>query len=146
MLAPLLLAGISWMLPVIGKFQMYLWKWSTLWTSLYHACVLMPFLLVCNYLDLPIMAEMGKICLKFSEEKKNYNVLLVNILMPPESPQRTLFCVCVLSCSVVPYSCDLVDCSPPGSSVHGILQARLLEWVAISFSRGSSHLRDWTQV
>ena len=33
---------------------------------------------------------------------------------------------------------DPVDCSPPGSSVHGILQARILEWVAISFSRGSS--------
>ena len=31
----------------------------------------------------------------------------------------------------------LMDCSPPGSSVHGILQARILEWVAISFSRGS---------
>ena len=30
-----------------------------------------------------------------------------------------------------------MDCSPPGSSVHGILQARILEWVAISFSRGS---------
>ena len=34
--------------------------------------------------------------------------------------------------------CDPVDCSPPGSSVHGILQASILEWVAISFSRGSS--------
>ena len=34
--------------------------------------------------------------------------------------------------------CDPTDCSPPGSSVHGILQARILEWVAISFSRGSS--------
>ena len=34
--------------------------------------------------------------------------------------------------------CDPMDCSPPGSSVHGILQARLLEWVAISSSRGSS--------
>ena len=38
--------------------------------------------------------------------------------------------------------CDPVDCSPPGSSIHGILQARLLEWVAISFSRGSSLPRD----
>ena len=35
--------------------------------------------------------------------------------------------------------CDPGDCSPPGSSVHGILQARILEWVVISFSRGSSH-------
>ena len=45
-----------------------------------------------------------------------------------------------------PSLCDLVDCSPPGSSVHGILQTRILEWVAISFSRGSSWPRDRTQV
>ena len=41
-----------------------------------------------------------------------------------------------------PTLCDPVDCSPPGSSVHGILQARILEWVAISFSRESSGPRD----
>ena len=40
--------------------------------------------------------------------------------------------------------CDPMDCSPPGSSVHGISQARILEWVAISFSSGSSWPRDWT--
>ena len=34
--------------------------------------------------------------------------------------------------------CDPMDCSPPVSSVHGVLQARILEWVAIPFSRGSS--------
>ena len=37
-----------------------------------------------------------------------------------------------------------MDCSPPGSSVHGISQARILEWVAISFSRASSRPRNWT--
>ena len=42
--------------------------------------------------------------------------------------------------------CDPVDCSPPVSSVHGILQAGILEWVAIPFSRGSSQPRDRTQV
>ena len=42
------------------------------------------------------------------------------------------------SFSVMLTLCDLMDCSPPGSSVHGILQARILEWVAILFSRGSS--------
>ena len=42
--------------------------------------------------------------------------------------------------------CDSVDCSPTGSSVHGILQARILEWVAISFSRGYSQLKDGTRV
>ena len=40
-----------------------------------------------------------------------------------------------------PTLCDPVDCSLPGSSVHGILQARILEWVTISFSRGSSQPR-----
>ena len=45
-----------------------------------------------------------------------------------------------------PTLCDPGDCSPPGSSVHGIFQARMLEWVAISFSRGSSQPRDWIQV
>ena len=42
--------------------------------------------------------------------------------------------------------CDPMDCSPPGSSAHEILQARILEWVAISFSRGSSQPRDQTRV
>ena len=42
--------------------------------------------------------------------------------------------------------CDPVDCSLPGSSNHGIFQARILEWVAISFSRRSSLPRNWTQV
>ena len=41
-----------------------------------------------------------------------------------------------------PTLCNPVDCSPPGPSVHEILQARILEWVAIPFSRGSSQLRD----
>ena len=42
--------------------------------------------------------------------------------------------------------CDPIYCSLPGSSIHGIFQARVLEWVAISFSRGSSWARDRTQV
>ena len=42
--------------------------------------------------------------------------------------------------------CDPMDCSLPGSSVHGIFQAIVLEWAAISFYRGSFQSRDWTQV
>ena len=45
-----------------------------------------------------------------------------------------------------PTLCDPMDCSLPGFSVHGIFQARVLEWVAISFSRGSSWPRDRTQI
>ena len=51
---------------------------------------------------------------------------------------------CVLS-RVWPLCCPM-DCSPPGFSVHGILQARMLEWVAISYSRGSSQPRNRTWV
>ena len=42
--------------------------------------------------------------------------------------------------------CNPINCSPPSSSIHGILQARTLEWIAIPFSRGSSQPRDWTRV
>ena len=54
-----------------------------------------------------------------------------------------LFFVVVQFCLTL---CDPMDCSPPGSSVHGILQARILEWVAMLSSRGSSPPRDQTQV
>ena len=54
-------------------------------------------------------------------------------------------CVCVCSVAQSPLTlCNPMDYSLPGSSVHGILQARILEWVAISFSRGLSQPRDWT--
>ena len=56
--------------------------------------------------------------------------------------------MCMLSCfSHEPQGfCNSSDCSPPGSSVHGILQARILEWVAMTCSRGFSRPRDQTQV
>ena len=50
------------------------------------------------------------------------------------------------SLQVVSDSCDPMDCSPPGSSVHGVSQARILEWVAIPLSRGSSQPGDQTWV
>ena len=42
--------------------------------------------------------------------------------------------------------CNLMDCNPLGSAVHGIFQARILKWLAISYSRGSSWPKDWTRV
>ena len=54
-------------------------------------------------------------------------------------------CMCKVTQSYLTL-CDPVDCSPPGSSVHGILQARILEWIAMSFSSRSSQPRDRTQV
>ena len=52
----------------------------------------------------------------------------------------------VLVAQSYPTLCNPMDCSLPGSSVHGILQARILEWIAIPLSRGSSQPRDWTCV
>ena len=50
----------------------------------------------------------------------------------------------VLLAQPFPILCDPMDCSPLDSSVHGISRIKILEWVAISFSRGSSWPRDWT--
>ena len=55
------------------------------------------------------------------------------------------YCCCSVA-KLCPTLCNFLDCSPLGSSVHGILQARILEWVAIPFSRGSSRPRAWTRV
>ena len=57
-----------------------------------------------------------------------------------------LFCMCAQSAQSCPTLCDPMDCSLPGSSVYGIFQARILKWIAIVFSRGSSQPRDQTHV
>ena len=64
----------------------------------------------------------------------------------PCSFQHEALLPCVLSRFSHVRLCDPVDCSPPGFSVHGIFQARILEWAAIFFSRGSTQSRDQTWV
>ena len=61
-------------------------------------------------------------------------------------PQTLQYICCCLVAKSSLTLCNLIDYSPPDSSVHGISQARTLEWVAISFSRGSSQLRDQTHI
>ena len=70
------------------------------------------------------------------------------VIWNPRNPssEELRFYVSMLSCFSCVQLCDPMDCSPPGSSVHGILQARILEWVVIPFSKWSTWLRDWTQV
>ena len=70
-------------------------------------------------------------------------------LFPPwETQLSVLMRVCVWGEGVHAQSCltlcNPMDCYPPGSSAHGIFQARILEWVAMPSSRGTSWLRDWT--
>ena len=74
-------------------------------------------------------------------------------LTPAFSPSSPLHCLMDIIYACVSHVaqscltlCNPLDCSPPGSSVHGMLQARILEWVAMPSSRGSSQPRDWTQV
>ena len=55
-------------------------------------------------------------------------------------------CVCAKLLQLYPTLCDSMDCSPPGSSVHGILQARILEWVAMPSSKGSSPRTNQTHI
>ena len=60
--------------------------------------------------------------------------------------QELSFTYVVEVTQLCPTLCDPTDYSPPGSSVHGILQARILKWVAVPFSRGSSQPKDQTGV
>ena len=66
--------------------------------------------------------------------------------LPPARNAWRFVVVAVQSLSHVWFFSDPTDGSPPGSSVHGISQARILEWTATSFSRGSSRPRDWTHI
>ena len=73
----------------------------------------------------------------------------VALASSPSSPAlRRALCVSVRATSLqsCPIPCNPMDCSLPGSSVHGILQAIILEWVAMPSSRGSSPPRDGTRV
>ena len=79
---------------------------------------------------------------KRGKERKCFNreTTLFNSYMIHTLPNTSILytCMCAKVLQACPSLCDPVDCSPPGSSVHGILQARILEWAAISCSRGSS--------
>ena len=74
--------------------------------------------------------------------------LSVQMIKPKVTKAKLAHSCCC--CGLVPQSrlspCDPPDCSPPGSSIHGISQARTLWWVAISFLRGSSQPRDRAHV
>ena len=58
----------------------------------------------------------------------------------------SMLCYCVQLLQLYPNIYGPIDCIPPGSSVHGIFQARMLDGVVFSFSRGSFQPRDWTRV
>ena len=85
----------------------------------------------------------SKLLLSFLMARAHHFRLLFHIFgalfLKTGNKKKQVYVLCAQLCPTV---CHSMDCSPPGSSVHGIFQARILELVAISFSRGSSRLRD----
>jgi len=109
-----------------------------------------PFLVINDLLDWPLgkwsLAILGE---NFLTETRRETIVvtrsqaLVQYLFISPYLFESKWVLVAQSCLTL---CDPMDCSPPGPSVHEIFQARILEWVAISFSRGSSQLRDRTWV
>ena len=96
-------------------------------------------------------------CRYSSRFEENGHILKVEKQTPPDTlMERHFFNIDEKQCLIIifkvkvsqscPTLCDPMNCNLPGSSVHWILQARILEWVAVSFSRESSQPRDQTQV
>ena len=81
-----------------------------------------------------------------STDRSSVSVDLSPKQLIPKWPPDISKCVCAKSLHSCLTLCDSTDCSLPGSSVHGILQARILEGVAISYSRGSSQCKNRTHV
>ena len=75
----------------------------------------------------------------------NKYIKIFKVTTKPSLKTQTNKKVKALVTQLCPTLWDPIDCSPPGSSVHGILQAKILEWVAIPFPMGSSWPRDRTQ-
>ena len=82
-------------------------------------------------------------CKEWEEEKEGQEECGICHFLLGLILEACFFVLVTQSCLTL---CDPVDCSLPGSSIHGIFQARSLEWTAISFSRESFWPRDWTQV
>ena len=130
------------------------WKWShsvmsdsvTAWTVAYQASPSMGFSRQEYWSELPFPSP-GDLP---DPGIKPWSLVLQADTWPSEPQGKPMSCIESESESEVaqscPTLCDTMDCSLAAFSLHGILQARVLEWVAISFSRGSSRPRDRTQV
>ena len=97
-----------------------------------------------------LWAFLGVSGVEFRDQLASFQLDYPSLLMPNFLANNRVkdlgFSTDVLAAQSYPPLCDPMDLSPPGSSVYRILQTKVLEWVAISYSRGSSQPRDRTQV
>ena len=101
---------------------------------------------VCGASPLELLASLGQLCevgnfVACNTQTKLYTPFFLGALYPIEV---ITFFVCVCVSQLCLTLCDPMDCSPPGSSVDRVLQVRILEWIAIPTSRGSSCPKDQT--
>ena len=111
---------------VSGTWQVL--EFSLLWSSITLLC---------------LVPDYGRKYSVFEHYNVSCRLFFVDVFYQVEKERRKKESEVAQSCPIL---CDPMDYDLPSSSVHGILQARVLEWVAISFSRGSSWPRDWTWV
>ena len=113
--------------------------------NIWNFFIMILFVMVSVTLDVTTMSRWR---LKDAEPFFSHRVFVVSewMLVVAIWWHDTLVCLHAKLLPSCPPLCNPMNCSPPGSSVRGILQARILEWVAISFSRASSGLRERTCV
>ena len=123
--------GKRWCVPICrgASFQKGLLTWERGKQQPCNSMIVVP-----SIKKLKIPPSLGGTCLYLAVE---------TTLKFHPGPYSSLHVLVIQSC---PTLCDPTDCSPPDSSVHGILQARILEWVVISFSKGSPWPRDQPRV
>ena len=119
-------SGITWQLQV--KFI----KWTVPIMNLMSSCPPHP-------IHCPLLEQCLTLGSLYFAEQCHTLLLMSNVKVIKKC---VCVCVCVLGAQSRPTLCDPMDGSPSGSSVHGISQARILEWVATSSSRGSSGPRN----
>ena len=120
-------------------YESQVWAWEREWLGVRHSSGWMPALPLMYLVTHLLICKIGNMCWQYILQKTVGWFLERTLCEAPTGP------VCV-SHSVVSALCDPMDCSLPVSSVHGILQARILEGDTISFSRGSSQPKDQTRV
>ena len=122
-------------------YEMYLMKYSLLWNNISYETER-----IIKILYEYIVKQFNRQCEK--QEESIHFLPRIREAVPSISPIKEcsrLVCCCSVAKSC-PTLCDPMDCSQSGSSVHGIFHEKILEWLAVSFSRGSSQPRHQTWV